>query len=73
METWMVFKAAEAEYLERIRDLAEQRRVPRSHARPSRRVRTTLAAVLVALAERIAPAAREAPAQEAPLPSATRS
>ena len=71
METWMVFEAAEAEYLERIRDLAEQRRVPRSDARPSRALRTALAAALVALAERIAPVARELPAQDAPLASTT--
>ncbi len=73
METWMVFEAAEAEYLQRIRGLAEQRRVPRSDARPSRAVRTALAATLVVLAEWIAPAARELPAQDAPLASATQS
>ena len=71
METWMVFEAAEAEYLERIRGLAEQRRVPRSAVQRSRAVRTALATALVALAGRIAPAARELPAQDAPLASAT--
>ena len=71
METWMVFEAAEAEYLGRIRGLVEQRRVPRSEARPSRAMRTALAAALVALAERIAPATRELPVQDTPLASAT--
>ena len=71
MESWMVFEAAEAEYLERIRGLAEQQRAPRSEARPSRAVRTALAAALVALAGRIAPAARELSAQDATLASAT--
>ena len=71
METWMVFEAAEAEYLGRIRGRAEQRHVPRSEARPSRAVRMALAAALVALAQRIAPAARELSPQDAPLASAT--
>ncbi len=73
METWMVFEAAEAEYEERIRGLVEQRRVPRSEARASRVVRTALAAGFVALAQRIAPVARELPAQDAPLASTTQS
>ena len=71
METWMVLEAAEAKYLERIRGLAEQRRVPRSEARPSRAVRPALAAALVALAEQITPATRELPVQDALLASAT--
>ena len=76
MDTWMTFESGEAEYLARIRGQSEQqrqRRVPSSHARPSRAVRTALAVAHVALAQRIAPAARELPAQDAPLASATRS
>ena len=74
MDTWMQFESGEAEYLARIRGEGEQqrqRRVPRSDARRSRAVRTALAAALVALAERIAPVARELPAQDAPLASVT--
>ena len=71
METWMVFEATEAEYLERIRGLAEQRRVPRSAAGPNRAVRQALAAALVALAGRIASPSRHLPAQDAALTSAT--
>ena len=76
MDTWMQFESGEADYLARIRGEAEQqrqRRVPRSEARASQRVRTALAAALVALAQRVAPTARELPAQEAVLTGATQS
>ena len=76
MDTWMQFESGEAEYLARIRGEGEQqrqRRVPRSEARASRTVRTALAAALVALAGRIAPAACELSRQDAPLAGATQS
>ena len=76
MDTWMQFEHGEAEYLARIRGEGEQqrqRRVPRSDVRRDHTVRTALAAALVALAQRIAPAAGEQSAQDAPLASATQS
>ena len=76
MDTWTTFESGEAEYLARIRGEGEQqrqRRAPRSDVRRDHTVRTALAAVLVALAQRIVPAARELPAQDAPLARATQS
>ncbi len=65
MDTWMAFESGEAEYLERIRYRGQQPQ-PRPERRPAPRLRFVVAATLVALASKIAPALPELSPREAP-------